>query len=48
MPIFIPVEITKSAVKLVTQKLPGSYGPGDTGSEALQGWFLKLEGDSKY
>ena len=47
MPIFIPVDITEDAVKPVTQKLSGSYGPVGTDPEALQGWLLKFEEDRK-
>ena len=47
MPIFIPVDITEEAVKLVAHKLLGSSGPGGTELEALQGWILKFGEDSK-
>ena len=39
---FIPVNIAKDAVKLVTQNLLGSSGPGSTDSEYLQVWLLKF------
>ena len=41
-PIFIPLEITEDAVKLVAQKLLGSSYLGVTDSEALQGRILKF------
>ena len=47
MPIFIPVDIMDDVVKLVTQKLLGSLGPGGTDSEALQGWLIKFGEDIK-
>ena len=46
-PIFIPVDITEDAVELVRWKLLGSSSPGDMDSEALQGWKLKFEYNSK-
>ena len=41
-PIFIFVDIAEEAVESVARKLSGSSGPGDTDSEALQGWLLKF------
>ena len=46
-PIFIPVDITEEAIKLVGCKHLGGSDPGGTESEALQGWLLKLGGGSK-
>ena len=47
-PIFISVDITEEAVELVTQNLLGSFGPGSTDSEALQGWLLNFgEGSTR-
>ena len=37
--IFIPVETTEDAVQYFARKLSGSYVPGGTYSETLQGWF---------
>ena len=37
----------EEAVKSVAWKVSGSYGPGGTDSESLQGWILKFRGDSK-
>ena len=45
-PIFISVDITEEAVESVARKLPGSFGPGVTDLEALQGWILKFGEDS--
>ena len=45
-PIFIPVDITEEAVKLLARKLLGSSGPLGTDLEALQGWLLKFGEDS--
>ena len=41
-PIFILVNITEEAVELVARKILGGSVPGDTDSEALQGWTLKF------
>ena len=47
-PIFIPVNITEESVELVARKLSGSFRPGGTDSEALQGWLLKFgEGSTR-
>ena len=45
-PIFIPVNITEEAVELVARKLLGSFGPGGTDLEELQGCLLKFGEDS--
>ena len=46
-PIFIPVNIIEEAVILVTPKNLGDSGPGGMDLEALKGWLLKFEEDSK-
>ena len=46
-PIFIPVDITEDAVKLVAQKRLGTSGLGGMDSEALQGWLIKFGEDIK-
>ena len=46
-PIFIPLYITEDTLKLVAQKPLGSYHPGGTDSEYLQGWLLKFGEDIK-
>ena len=47
MPIFIPVDIMEDLVESVAQKISGSFVPGGTGTEALQGWILKFGEDIK-
>ena len=42
IPIFIPVEITEDAVKLVARKISGSSSPVDMDSESIQEWQLKF------
>ena len=42
MPISPPVNIMEDSVESVAQKCWGSYGPGGTDSEDLQGWILKF------
>ena len=41
-PIFIPIDTTENAVKLVAPFFSGISGLGGTYSEALQEWILKL------
>ena len=45
-PIFIPVKISEEAIESVASKISGSSGPGDTDSEAIQGWLLEFGEDS--
>ena len=47
MPMFIPVDITENVVEYVAWELSGSMGSGDTDSESLHGWLLKLGKDRK-
>ena len=47
MPIFILVDFTDNAVKLVARKLLRASNVGGTDSESLHGWPLKIREDIK-
>ena len=40
------IKIAEEAIQSVSRKHFGSYGPGGTDFDALQGWLLKFEEDS--